>query len=173
MIISDKSAVNWPRCRNAPQSASAVYKNAVTNKSVPRTRKEKCQTRRSRCRGGEGRCRSQARPVGFRLAFTPVSLLHSGRAQPSCLTFLTPARQNCQKTEHGSSCKIYPLRLCLTFLTGCCQKCQTRQDSNPRSFSNRHPCPCRGPPAHHRTITPLLDPPECPGGRYVSIGFQI
>lgn len=151
MIISDKSAVNWPGCRKPLQSPRAVYKKSLTNKSVPRTRKEKCQTRRSGCPAREGRCRSQARLVSFHLHFTPVSLLHSRSPQPSRLTFLTPASQNCQKAEHGSSCEIYPLRLRLTFLTGCCQKCQT-EDSTPRACSSRHPCSCRGPPAHHRTI---------------------
>jgi hypothetical protein len=158
MIVSDKFAVNWPRCRKAPQSLRAGYKNSVTNKSVPRTRKEKCQTRQSGRRARGGRCRSQARLVSFHLPFTPVSLLHSRSPQPSRLTFLTPASQNRQKTEHGSSCKIYPLRLRLTFLTEGCQKCQTLQDSNPRACSSRHPCSCRGPPAHHR-ITLSLNPP--------------
>jgi hypothetical protein len=154
MIHSDKSAVNWPPRTKPLQSPRAVDKNSLTNKSVSRTRKEKCQTRRSGCRTRAGPCRSRARLIRFRLGFTPVSLLHYRRGQPSRLTFLTPNRQNCQKTERGSSCKIYPPRLRLTFLTGGCQKCQTLQVSN-RSCSSRHPCSCRGPPArssnHHTT----------------------
>ena len=69
MIISDKSAVNWPGCRKPLQSPRAVYKKSLTNKSVPRTRKEKCQTRRSGCPAREGRCRSRARLVSFHLRF--------------------------------------------------------------------------------------------------------
>jgi hypothetical protein len=48
MTASDKLTENVGAYTYARQNARAVYKNEGANKSISRTRKEKCQTQRPR-----------------------------------------------------------------------------------------------------------------------------
>jgi hypothetical protein len=103
MIVSDKFAVNGRRRMKALQSRRAVYKNNVTNKSVSRTRKEKCQTEGPQCRNYAVRCHRATAVCRFHLCFDHVSFAYTPNDLRLGLTLLTVACQKCQTIRHPNS----------------------------------------------------------------------
>jgi hypothetical protein len=124
MTISDKSAVNRPEYTEPRQGARAVSSNELTNKSVPRTRKEKCQ--KTPCRGQIEllQIEGHGSVLAFCCTFAPVSIAHLFRDRHCRLTLLTKA---CQKRQNFRRTRLIDVTLLsrLTFLTPACQICQT------------------------------------------------
>ena len=93
---SDKSSCARELAADIRQRPRAVENVDTRNKSISRTRKEKCQTRRPLCQD----CRFQAAfgtPFGrSRFSSMPIRPLNEASWRPSRLTNLTAARQRCQ-----------------------------------------------------------------------------
>jgi hypothetical protein len=83
MTVSDKYAVYRRRYPKPRQGAGAISNNDLTNKSVPRTRKEKCQTAPRNGQIGLLPIEGHGIVIAFRCTFAlkriPVILKHSPR----------------------------------------------------------------------------------------------
>lgn len=124
MTTSDKSPGDQGASLLVLQTPPSADKKIGANKSVPRTRKEKCQTAAPGCPRGRPRGRVQS-------MFIPVS----GRLSPFFAT-----------TTTGRT------TICLTSLTHPRQKRQTVENDNSTPHGGWRPGLCRGPPRQHQTI---------------------
>jgi hypothetical protein len=125
MTVSDKLSVKWRPSTPALQVRLAFPKEDATNKSVPRTRKEKCQTRRSACRPRGRRRRWGATGLGVRPRFRSFLRPKPQLRRSLRLTLLTVARQICQTRTLTGFCWPLHARDRLTFVAPPRQICQT------------------------------------------------
>jgi hypothetical protein len=128
MTASDKLTGNGGPHQGSLQRPLSAEKNMWGDKSVPRTRKEKCQT------PGPG---PHHRRIWAQL--WGAYRLFSGRFGP-----ISPTRTSAS-TAFPSDISDTP-----------CQKCQTADSPKPRS--GWRPGLCRDPPRHHQSIKPLHRP---------------
>jgi hypothetical protein len=127
MIMSDKSPCKGPPSVKARRARRSAQREDRKNKSIPRTRKEKCQTAGCRCRIRASQVRRDTKACQFHMLFDLFPLATAPSVPPPRLIFLTSltdSRQRCQRIRLVDV-HIKPQRL--------------------RSQS------CRGPPSHHRT----------------------
>jgi hypothetical protein len=102
MNASDKFTGKWRPAAKPRQRWCTLLECRTENKTISRTRKEKCQTRTSRCRAQAPCRRPTATIFGFQLRFTLLLHPDSSGQPPSRLTYLTVACQKCQ-TQFGTA----------------------------------------------------------------------